>query len=386
MFKGTIIFLSPFILLALVSLSAFPSPTNPSTQPGNAITCAQLFQRIVFSEVLELTNEQRREIAARFLNRNTLTDQEWNSIERIRQVRLGQEPTVRQIHQRMTSLRQFFTSQEIRVILGMASTGQVPPSQPRQNVLITGGSSGIGSAMVEAFARQGYNVWFTYNRGEERAQQLISSLSQFNVRAFQLDQGNPQSIDALLTELPGSVHILINNAGLGTKTVETYAPTSQLQDQGLMVVNSLGPVWLTSKILPRMREQGFGTIIFISSVDGGITAFPGARYADGMSKAAMTHFARQLSIENADQPIDVYTVCPGATETPMFQASTLSRMTADQRRLFEQSLPRGRLIDPTEIADVALFLSSPVGRILRGQILDASMGLGSNPSAIRRGN
>ena len=210
----------------------------------------------------------------------------------------------------------------------------------------------------------------------------MKSLPKGTVSAFELDQSDPKNIDDFLKQLPGKVDILINNGALGTKTVKKIAHTFESQDETFFKVNTLGPLWLTTKILPMMKESGFGKIVFISSVDGGITYFPGARHADGMSKAAITHFAKHLAAELTDSPIDVYAVCPGATDTPMFTASTLANLSAKQREAFCKSLPGGRLISPKEIAALTLFLCSSNGSLLRGAVLDSSMGLGNNPFSI----
>lgn len=203
-----------------------------------------------------------------------------------------------------------------------------------------------------------------------------------HVSGFHLDQAAESNINELIKKLPEQVDILINNAAVGTKTVEKIANTYSIQDETFFKVNTLGPLWLTSKILPAMKKSGFGKILFISSVDGGVTHFPGARYADGMSKAAISHFAKHLASELTNDPIDVYCICPGATDTPMFAASTLSKMNPEQRKEFCESLPGGRILKPQEIADLVLFLCSEAGKILRGSILDASMGLGNNPFTV----
>ncbi|MBD4120535.1 SDR family oxidoreductase, partial [Xanthomonas citri pv. citri] len=83
--------------------------------------------------------------------------------------------------------------------------------------------------------------------------------------------------------------------------------------------------------------RGHGKILFMSSVDGGITHFPRFRAADGMSKAAVAFLGRQLAATYACTGIDVFTVCPGATDTPMFQASTLNALSSEQRRVLEAS-------------------------------------------------
>jgi NAD(P)-dependent dehydrogenase (short-subunit alcohol dehydrogenase family) len=247
--------------------------------------------------------------------------------------------------------------------------------------LITGGSSGIGRALVQAFAAQGDTVCFTYRSGRDRAQALIASLPGKPVQAFPLDLGDWQSVQALVAALPGPVDVLVNNAGLGSKTVEAYAPEAHAQDQALLQVNALGPLWLAQALLPGMESRGTGKIIQIASVGGGITQFPGFRLADGMSKAALAFMSRQLAAELIHSPVDVFTVCPGATETAMFEASTLGPMAPAAREAFVAGLPKGRLIRPEEIAEVVVFLASQGARVLHGAVIDASLGLGVRPGA-----
>jgi NAD(P)-dependent dehydrogenase (short-subunit alcohol dehydrogenase family) len=128
-----------------------------------------------------------------------------------------------------------------------------------------------------------------------------------------------------------------------------------------------------------MLERGRGTIILVSSVIGGITQFPHLHLADGMSKAALAYMGRHLQALHARDPIDVFTICPGATETPMFEASTLGALEPAARVRYTDGLPGRRLIDPAEIARLAVWLSGEEARVLRGAVLDASLGLGVAP-------
>ena len=82
----------------------------------------------------------------------------------------------------------------------------------------------------------------------------------------------------------------------------------------------------------------------------------GMRLADGMSKAAVAFLARQLAAENVHTGVDVFCLCPGATDTPMFQASSLNHLSPEARAAFESSLAQKRLIDPKEIAQQIVFL------------------------------
>lgn len=123
-------------------------------------------------------------------------------------------------------------------------------------------------------------------------------------------------------------------------------------------------------------------IINLSSVGGGIQAFPGFRLSDGMSKAAVALLTRQLAAELTDSRVDVFAICPGATNTAMFQASTLNAMTPEEREAFTTGLPKGRLIAPEEIANLIVFLASEYSTPLHGAVIDASMGLGVRPGLI----
>ena len=254
-----------------------------------------------------------------------------------------------------------------------------------RTVLITGGSSGIGRALVERFASADDDVWFTYRTGEERARQLIAGLPGRRVRAFPLDQGDRKACDALFAQLPGTPSVAILNGGLGSATVASYADSPAEQDEALIRVNATGVLWLAQGLVSRMRERGSGKLVFVSSVLGGVTQFTGFRLADGMGKAAVAFLARQLAAELAHTPIDVFTICPGATETPMLEASTLSKMTPSERVAFEQRLPKHRLVRAGEIAELAYFLCRPEAQVLHGAVLDASLGLGGHPGLVTGG-
>jgi NAD(P)-dependent dehydrogenase (short-subunit alcohol dehydrogenase family) len=252
-------------------------------------------------------------------------------------------------------------------------------------VLITGGSSGIGHAMVRAFTDAGYVVWFTYHTGQDRAANLVEELSSDRVQAFNLKLGDRASHRKLMEQLPGPVDVLVNNAGLGTKTVEKVSKDIHEQDATLIRVNSVGALWLTRDLLPAMEARGFGKIILISSVGGGIAQFAGFHLADGMSNAALAYLGKHLQARYARDPIDVFTICPGATETPMFEASMLAGLDDAARESLGDSLPGRRLIDPAEIAKLAVWLCTEEARVLRGAVLDASLGLGVNPGLLNRG-
>jgi NAD(P)-dependent dehydrogenase (short-subunit alcohol dehydrogenase family) len=253
-----------------------------------------------------------------------------------------------------------------------------------RTIFITGGSSGIGRALVERFARED-EVWFTYRTGEERARQLIATLPGRRVQAFSFDQGDRKSLDALFAQLPGTPDIAILNAGLGSATVASYVHSPSEQDEALIRVNATGVLWLAQELVPKMRARNSGKLVFVSSVLGGVTQFAGFLLADGMGKAAVAFLARQLAAELTHTGIDVFTLCPGPTETPMLEASTLSKMKPAERAAFERRLPKGRLVRADEIAELAHFLCRADAQVLHGAVLDASLGLGVHPGLLTGG-
>lgn len=182
---------------------------------------------------------------------------------------------------------------------------------------------------------------------------------------------------------------LVNNAAVGTATVADYASDGTQQDELLLHINAAGTLTLTQLFVAQISSQ-WGNLalaelppaklLSISSVCGGVAAFPHFRLADGMSKAAVAFMTRQIAAEHVHTRLDVFAICPGATNTGMFQASTLNAMTDAERRAFVARLPKQRLIESPEIAElIACLLTPPHSRVLHGAVLDASKGLGGWP-------
>ncbi|GLW04095.1 SDR family NAD(P)-dependent oxidoreductase [Streptomyces lavendulae] len=256
-----------------------------------------------------------------------------------------------------------------------------------RSVLITGGSGGIGRACVERFAaEEDWTVWFTYRNGRERAEELVQELAltgRAKVEAFPFSQGDWEDHEQLAERLPGPVDVLVNNAAVGSKTIDRYSDgPRQDKASAFFQINAVGPLWLTEQLLPGMLERGFGKIINISSVGGGIFQFPGFHPADGMSKAALTYLTRHLAAELVHTPVEVFALCPGAVETTMFRASTLDRLSSGERSALTARLPRGRMIEAQEIAEQVWWLAGEHAGALHGAVIDASMGLGVHPGLL----
>ncbi|MEP5730128.1 MAG: SDR family oxidoreductase [Sulfitobacter sp.] len=255
--------------------------------------------------------------------------------------------------------------------------------------LVTGGMGGIGRACVERLHAFGATVATTFIPGVETAQTVRAAFPDLDgVTAHSLDLANAASIKDCVASVQaelGPIDILVNNAAVGSATVAHMTDDEGLQDSLMLQINADGTLKLCQEFLKTIDNENVVAaiaprkLINISSVGGGISAFPGFRLSDGMSKAAVAFLTRQLAAETVHSPVNVFAVCPGATDTPMFQASTLSKMTPQERMAFEKRLPKGRLIKPADIAGVVHFLATDLAQVMHGAVIDASMGLGVRP-------
>lgn len=250
--------------------------------------------------------------------------------------------------------------------------------------LVTGGSGGIGRAIVNVFLERGATVATTFVPGVEDREKLHASFgSPVNLTLHPLDLRSADSIqeclDSALKE-HGRLDCLVNNAAVGSATVAAWTDSIAAQDAAMLAINADGTLKACQHFLtlPHKGDQP-RKLINISSVGGGIGVFPGFRLSDGMSKAAVAFLTRQLGAECCHKEVDVFAVCPGATNTEMFQKSTLGPMSEQQRKDFLKALPKGRLIEPEEIAAIVNFLAGGASTAMNGAVIDASMGLGVRP-------
>ena len=93
---------------------------------------------------------------------------------------------------------------------------------------------------------------------------------------------------------------------------------------------------------------------------------------------------KQLAAEHAQTKIDIFAICPGATDTDMFQSSTLNKLNDEQRKDFVAHLPKKRLIHPDEIALICEFLAGEHSTVMHGAVIDSSLGLGVSPGMIKK--
>ena len=222
--------------------------------------------------------------------------------------------------------------------------------------LVTGAGSGIGYAIAEALATEGASVVVNYLGYEQDARALAEKLSAAGPRSIAVAADVSRSdhvqamVDTAVSEL-GGVDVLVNNAG-----IERAHPFFELpeQDWDLMLGVNLKGVFLCTQACGRvMKERGGGSVINISSVHEDV-AFPGfAAYC--ASKGGVRMLMRDLAVELAPFGIRVNNIAPGAIATPI---NTATLHDPSKVAALKSIIPLGRLGEPGEVAQVALFLAS----------------------------
>jgi 3-oxoacyl-(acyl-carrier-protein) reductase len=237
--------------------------------------------------------------------------------------------------------------------------------------LVTGGSRGIGRAIVQALADAGSDVAFTYQNSKEQADTLAKSVEQKGVRckAYQADVASSEEMQRVVKQVIadlGPVAILVNNAGI-TRDKSFLKMTKEMWDQ-VMHVNLDGVFYTTQLVAQDMIGAGWGRIINISSIVGQTGNFGQANYA--ATKGAIISFTETLARELARKGITVNAVAPGFIETDMIKG-----MAEPALAQVKAMTPMGRLGKPEEIADAVVFLASPNSSYVTGQVLAVNGGM-----------
>jgi NAD(P)-dependent dehydrogenase (short-subunit alcohol dehydrogenase family) len=240
-----------------------------------------------------------------------------------------------------------------------------------KRVLVTGGSRGLGRAICELFAANGYRVAVHFNRNRDAAADCLESMAGEEHALVEGPISKPQQacevFDKALERL-GRIDVLINNAGVYfdhpplTSTMDEWTRAWE-EMLGAMLI---GPAHLCHAAVAHMRETGGGAIINISS-RGAYRGEPDAP-AYGAAKAGLNSLSQSLAVACAPHGIYVYGIAPGWIETDMASPYLAS---AEGESIRKQS-PLGRIARPEEIARIALFLASEESAWLTGTIIDAN--------------
>jgi 3-oxoacyl-(acyl-carrier-protein) reductase len=237
--------------------------------------------------------------------------------------------------------------------------------------LVTGGSRGIGRAIVSALADAGADVAFTYQNSKEQAMDLAKSISEKGVRCLAC-QANVASVEEMQNVVKevfnefGPISILVNNAGIN-RDRSFLKMTKPMWDE-VMRVNLDGVFHTTQFVVQDMIGAGWGRIINISSIVGQTGNFGQTNYA--ATKGAIISFTESLARELARKGITVNAVAPGFIETDM-----VAGMPEAALAQVKANTPMGRLGKPQEIADAVVFLASPRSSFVTGQVLGVNGGM-----------
>ena len=241
-----------------------------------------------------------------------------------------------------------------------------------KSAIVTGGTRGIGKAIVLELAKRGANVAFNYSKSADEAEKLKAEIEGFGVKALaaQCDVANTEAAAEFVKQVSaefGGLNFLVNNAGI---TRDTLILRMKEDDWDSVIDTNLKGAWNFSKAVlrPLMKSETGGSILNISSISGVVGMLGQSNYS--ASKAGMIGLTKSLAKEIASRKITVNALALGLIETEM-----ASEMNAEFREKILAQIPLGRLGNVQEVAEIACFLLSDSAKYITGQVIQPDGGL-----------
>lgn len=238
--------------------------------------------------------------------------------------------------------------------------------------IVTGADRGIGRAISLVLSRTGINIVVIHEeRYIEDAKKTVKDIEKLGSRAIAVtadvtsDEQVARAVDKTLKAF-GRVDILVSNAGIASRG-KTVIGSEIEEARRLFDVHTLGAMRFTKLVVPIMREQQQGDVVYISSHATLIYRPRGGPYV--MAKAALEAMARTLAKEERENNIRVNVVGPGITETEMGVRMVKARFGVQDVKDAYPQMPFGRLAQPDEIAEMVGFLVSEKGSYITGQVI-----------------
>lgn len=234
-------------------------------------------------------------------------------------------------------------------------------------VLVTGGSRGIGAAIVKRFAADGSTVYFTYRSSAAEAERLAGSFK--NVKAMACDSRDREAVDetvSKIVEAEERLDVLVNNAGVIRDGL--FLTMSGEDWAEVLETNLAGTAAFCKAVCRQMLAQRSGSIVNVSSIVGELGGFGQANYA--ASKGAVNAFTKSLASEFGSRNITVNAVAPGMVKTEMTDA--VRSLYGDK---IKERIPLARFAEPEDVAAAVYFLASEEARYITGQVLSVDGGL-----------
>lgn len=241
----------------------------------------------------------------------------------------------------------------------------------RKVALVTGAGRGIGRAIAEALARDGYAVAVNYSRSEAAANEVVEELRRRGaeavaVKADVADAAEVKNMFKTVTEQLGPVSVLVCNAGITRDNLLMRMKESEWDEVVSTDLNSL--FYCAKEAVRPMLKGRWGRIIAITSINGLRGSAGQCNYA--AAKAGVTGFVKSLAREVAAKGITVNSIAPGFIETDMTAV-----LNEEIREKFIEQIPAGRPGLPQEIAEAVAFLASDRAAYIQGQVIAVDGGI-----------
>ena len=253
-----------------------------------------------------------------------------------------------------------------------------------KNVIVTGGGSNIGRAIVHAFAAEGSNITIAElspSQGEKVAAEVVAGGAEGEVKVIATDVTDHEQVEEMVEQSIGefgSVDVLVNNVGWTVDRLFMEKPRDEWEKE--VQVNLWGAINCISAVLPSMIQRQSGSIVCISSDAGRIGEYREAVYS--ACKAGVIALSKSVARETGRHGLRLNSVCPGVVVPPQEESISEESMWHQMRDIFTEEVrervrrnyPLRRLAVANEVANAVVFLASDAASFITGQTLSVSGG------------